>query len=170
MLPRYSSEGIPSEIQIKLDLFFGDLQKIGVFYIGHGVISKTGNHTGYFSNKKWGEFYINNQYFFHEPILKDFEENKIDLISWKKLKDMHSIAQERKEFTQVASGITIYKKDGEFRTFFNLGFNKDIDLAQFIFLKRDLLLAYFHIFNDYHLLWRKQKRSQGNLSFPFHSS
>lgn len=156
MLPRNSSQGIPFEIQTKLDLFFGDLQNIGVFYIGHGVISEDGNHTGYFSNKKWGELYINNQYFFHEPILGDFKENQIDLISWTNLKDVHSIAQMRKEFTQVTSGMTLYKKEGDFRTFFNLGFNKEIDLAQFAFLKRDLLLAYFHIFNDYHLQWRKQ--------------
>lgn len=157
MFPRKSSEGLPFEIQAKLDLFFGDLQKIGVFYVGHGVISDIGSHTGYFSNKKWGELYINNRYFFHEPILKGFEDNKVDLISWAGIEDIHSIAQERKEFTQVTSGMTIYKKDGDFKTFFNLGFNKDIDLARFVFLKRDLLLAYFHIFNDYHLQWRKEK-------------
>ncbi len=156
MLPRSSSQGIPSEIQAKLDLFFTDLQNIGVFYIGHGVINDKGKHTGYFSNKEWGAHYIDNQFFFHEPILGNFQENQIDLISWTGLKDAHSIAKQRKDFTQVTSGMTLYKKEGDFNTFFNLGFNDEIDLAKFAFLKRDLLLAYFHIFNDCHLQWRKQ--------------
>ena len=58
MLKRLSSEAVPQEIHKKLDVFFADLQAVGVFYIGHGVISDEGNHTGYFSNSKWGEIYV----------------------------------------------------------------------------------------------------------------
>ena len=157
MLKRLSSQAIPNEIQDKLDLFFEELKEVGVAYIGHGVVSDQGNHTGYFSDKKWGELYVQNQYFFDEPILNNYEKNEIDLISWGKVEDQHSIAHIRNEFTNVISGVTICKKDNGFNTFFNLGFKQDIDLARFSFLKKDIILEYFTAFNKYHLLWRKQK-------------
>ena len=157
MLDRLSSNGVPREIQIKLDLFFGDLKAVGISYIGHGVVSDQGNHTGYFSNEKWGQFYVQNKYFFVEPILKNYAKKKIDLISWGALEDIHSISHTRNEFTNIVSGMTICKKENEFNTFFNVGFDKEVDLIEFSFFKRDLLLAYFQIFNNCHLLWRKQK-------------
>lgn len=158
MIKRISSQSIPKEVQDKLDLFFGELKEIGVSYIGHGVVSDEGNHSGYFSNKKWGELYIKQQYFFAEPILKNYKTKKeIDLISWTMVKDSHSIAQMRNEFIQVTSGVTICQKEGAFNTFFNIGFDRDYDLARFTFLNKDLLLAYFHAFNENHLVWRKHK-------------
>jgi len=158
MINRLSSQPVPKEIQNKLDLFFQELKEIGVSYIGHGVVSDEGNHSGYFSKKQWGEHYIQRQYFFAEPILKQYKDKKeIDLISWTTVKDVNSIAQMRNEFTQVTSGVTICKKDDVFNTFFNIGFSKDVDLARFTFLNKDLLLAYFHAFNENHLLWRKNK-------------
>ena len=82
VLNRLSSQAVPEEIQGKLDLFFNELKEIGISYIGHGVICDQGNHTGYFSNKKWGELYIQRQYFFSEPILKKYTANETDVISW----------------------------------------------------------------------------------------
>ena len=70
MILRSSSKQISKEIQEKLDVFFADLKTNGVSYIGHGIINQQGDHTGYFSNENWGEFYIQNQFFFHEPILE----------------------------------------------------------------------------------------------------
>ncbi len=157
MLNRLSSNAVPWELQIKLDLFFNDLKAVGVSYIGHGVVSDQGNHTGYFSNEKWGQVYVQNKYFFVEPILENYEKKQMDLISWGTLKDAHSISHTRNEFTKIVSGMTLCKKVDEFNTFFNIGFNKDIDLIEFSFFKRDLLLAYFQIFNNNHLLWRKRK-------------
>jgi hypothetical protein len=155
MLKRLSSEAVPQEIHKKLDVFFADLQAVGVFYIGHGVISDEGNHTGYFSNSKWGEIYVQKKFFFKEPILENYEVKNIDLITWKIPEDINSIGRIRNEFTHIASGMTICKKEGKFNTFFNIGFDNKIDLIEFSFFKRDLLLAYFDIFNNYHLAWRK---------------
>lgn len=157
MLNRISSRAVPKEIQSKLDIFFEDLKNTGIAYVGHGVVSDLGNHTGYFSNEKWGEYYIQNKYFFEEPILKNYERDETSLIVWNTLEDINSIAQKRNEFTKLLSGMTICKKDEGFNTFFNVGFDKDIDLIEFSFLKRDLLLAYFNVFNNYHLAWRKWK-------------
>lgn len=155
MLIRLSSESVPSEIKSKLDLFFGDLQAVGISYIGHGVVSALGNHTGYFSNEKWGETYVENKFFFVEPILEGYKQKKMDLISWSALKDTNSIIQIRTEFTKIISGMTLCKKEDEFNTFFNIGFESEIDLIEFSFFKRDLLLAYFNIFNSYHVSWRR---------------
>jgi hypothetical protein len=157
MLIRLSSQAVPKDIHHKLDSFFQDLKAVGISYIGHGVVSNEGNHTGYFSNEEWGEFYVQNQYFFAEPILENYQQKQIDLISWEKVEGKNAIAHARNACTKIVSGMTICKKDEDFNTFFNLGFDKDVNLAEFIFLKRDLLLAYFKIFNSCHLLWRKGK-------------
>jgi len=157
MILRSSSKQISKEIQEKLDIFFADLKTNGVSYIGHGIINHQGDHTGYFSNEKWGEFYIQNQFFFHEPILENYEKKTLDLISWKTMKQPNSIIQARTQFTNIISGITLCKSDGDFNSFFNVGFDQDIDLVAYTFFKRDLLLAYFNIFNNYHLSWRKAK-------------
>ena len=157
MVNRNSSQTVPKEIHKKLDEFFEDLKAVGISYIGHGVINDLGNHTGYFSNEKWGQFYIENKYFFTEPILEKYKEGAMDLITWGALKDANSIARIRNEHAKIISGMTICKKEDEFSTFFNIGFDKDIDLTEFSFFKRDLLLAYFNIFNNYHLSWRKWK-------------
>jgi len=157
MLNRLSSQNVPKEIQNKLDWFFGDLKEIGVAYIGHGVVNDQGNHTGYFSNREWGELYIQNQYFFFEPIIQNYTKKDMSLIPWGTLEDNHSIARIRSEYTKISSGVTLCKKDNEFNTFFNIGFSQDIDLIDFLFFKRDVLLSYFQIFNNYHLFWRKSK-------------
>ncbi len=157
MLNRISSQLIPWEIQNKLDLFFGDLREVGVSYIGHGVVSDGGHHTGYFSNENWGRFYIENRYFFSEPILTNYEKKHLDLIPWLSVEDRHSIVRVRNEYINVNSGMTVCKKEGEFNTFFNIGFKEGIDIIDFCFFKRDLLLAYFTIFNNYHLMWRKNQ-------------
>lgn len=159
MLKRTSSKSVPKEIQEKLDLFFGDLKTNDISYIGHGIINQQGEHTGYFSNEKWGKFYIENQFFFKEPILENYNTDGLDLISWKLLKHPNSVSEARTEFTKLISGITLCKIEGEFNSFFNIGFDRDIDLVRFSFFKRDLLLAYFSIFNNYHLSWRKGKDS-----------
>jgi len=155
MLNRRSSTTVPREVHHKLDEYFENLKAVGISYIGHGVISDTGNHSGYFSNEKWGRFYIENKYFFSEPILEKYEEGNLGLITWGSLKDANTVARIRHEHTKLTSGMTICKKEKGFDTFFNLGFDKDIDLIEFSFFKRDLLLAYFNIFNNYHLQWRK---------------
>lgn len=157
MIKRLSSHIVPKELQNKLDLFFNDLQEVGVAYIGHGIVSDEGNHSGYFSNRSWGESYVQNNYFFLEPILNSYEEKKSDLISWRRVEDSHSIVHKRTEYTKANSGLTICKKDKGYNTFFNVGFTQDIDLLDFTFFKRDLLIAYFKVFNNYHLMWREQK-------------
>lgn len=157
MIKRLSSQIVPKELQNKLDLFFNDLQEVGVSYVGHGVVSDEGNHSGYFSHKQWGELYIQNKYFFVEPILKSFEEKKTDLVSWRQVENDHSIIPLRREYTKASSGLTIRKKDKGLNTFFNVGFTQDIDLLDFTYFKRDLLIAYFKVFNNYHLMWREQK-------------
>jgi len=157
MLERHSSQGVPWEIQIKLDDFFEDLKAGEVSYIGHGVVSDRGDHTGYFSDKNWGAIYIQKQFFFLEPILEHYKKNAMDLICWGKLEDSNFIAHTRNEFTATTSGLTICKREGQFNTFFNIGFQKNIDLVEYAFFQRDVLLAYFDIFNNSHLLWRKQK-------------
>ncbi len=141
MLKRLSSQGVPWEVQIKLDEFFEDLKQRDISYIGHGVVSDEGKHTGYFSDKKWGEIYIQRQFFFIEPILENYRKTNIGLISWKKLKDTNAVGRIRNEFTSLTSGLTICKREGRFNTFFN----------------KDILLAYFNIFNNSHILWRKYK-------------
>ena len=73
------------------------------------------------------------------------------------MKQPNSIIQARTEFTKIISGITLCKSDGDFNSFFNVGFDQDIDLVAYTFFKRDVLLAYFNIFNNYHLSWRKAK-------------
>jgi hypothetical protein len=157
MFNRISSCELPKEIQAKLHIFFEDLKNIGISYLGHGVVNNKGNHTGYFSNNDWGKSYISNRYFFNEPILQNFEQNHANLILWSGVKDSNSIAQIRNQFINLVSGMTICKEEAGYHTFFNIGFTTDVNLADFCFYKRDLLLAYFNIFNNYHLSWRKEK-------------
>jgi len=157
MINRQASRTVPKEVHEKLDEFFENLKAVGISYIGHGVINDLGNHSGYFSNEKWGQFYIDNKYFFTEPILDEYKEGKMDLVSWESLKDANAVARIRNEQTNIISGMTICKKEKDFDTFFNIGFDQNIDLIEFSFFKRDLLLAYFDIFNNYHLQWRKWK-------------
>ncbi|MBA3814270.1 MAG: hypothetical protein H0X26_07255 [Alphaproteobacteria bacterium] len=157
MLERLSSQGVPWEVQIKLDEFFEDLKERGISYIGHGVVSDQGKHTGYFSDKQWGEIYIQRQFFFIEPILENYRKTNIGLICWNTLKDTNAIAHMRNEFTSITSGLTICKREGQFNTFFNIGFSKDIDLVEYTFFNKDILLAYLNIFNNSHILWRKYK-------------
>ncbi len=160
MLKRCSSQLVPRDIQFTLDRFFSDLEASGISYVGHGVVSDEGDHTGYFSNDKWGHFYIEKQCFFDEPILDNYhkEETTLNLISWDKVKDCHSIAHLRNQQTEITSGLTICRQENGFNTFFNIGFKEGVDLVDFSFFKRDLLLAYFSIFNNYHLRWRSEKR------------
>jgi len=157
VINRLSSEIIPRDLQNTLDMFFGDLQPVGVSYLEHGVVSDQGDHTGYFSNKEWGQVYMQNQYFFSEPILQLYEEKSLSLIPWASIEDCNSIAQLRNERDQLTSGLTLCRKEGEFNTFFSIGLNETIDIIEFSFFKRDVLLAYFSIFNNCHLRWRKEK-------------
>lgn len=157
MLARLSSQGLPWELQIKLDEFFEDLKLRGISYIGHGVVSDQGNHTGYFSDKQWGAIYIQRQFFFLEPILENYRKTNIDIIPWNTLKDINAIAQIRNEVASINSGLTICKREGQFNTFFNIGFNKDIELIEYVFFNKDILLAYLNLFNNSQILWRKYK-------------
>lgn len=159
MLNRLSSQAVPREIKNRLDVFFEDLKAAGIAYVGHGVVSDDDHHTGYFSNQHWGNFYIQNQYFFVEPILEHYERTKVDLISWEEADSSpSSVDYSRRMCTQIVSGMTICQQEKEFNTFFNVGFDKNVDLVKFLFFKRDLLLAYFRIFNNDHLLWRKGRQ------------
>jgi len=158
MIKRHSTQIVSKEIQNKLDLFYSDLQEVGVSYVGHGVVCDQGNHTGYFSNKKWGDFYIQNKFFFSEPILKTYEENNNELIPWENINEEQPIASQRREQTKINSGVTIYVRDHEYNTFFNMGFHEGINPFEFVFFKKDVLLSYFDIFNNYHLGWRKGAR------------
>lgn len=157
MIERLSSQELSGEIQVKLDPFFEDLKVRGISYIGHGVVSDEGAHTGYFSNPQWGEMYIQRQFFFIEPILEKYEDNKMSLISWKGIEEGNPVACIRNEFTKITSGLTLCKREQEFNTFFNIGFDKNVDLGEYTILNKDVLLAYFNIFNNSHLLWRKLK-------------
>lgn len=156
-IERSSSEIVPRDIQSTLDMFFGDIKTVGVSYLGHGVVSDQGDHTGYFSNKEWGQFYMQNQCFFAEPILKLYEKEPLSVIPWVSVKDCNSIAQLRNERAQLTSGLTICRKEDKFNTFFNIGLNEHVNIVDFSFFKRDVLLAYFTIFNNCHLRWRKEK-------------
>jgi len=154
MLKRISSVAVPLDLKDQLDVFFEDLKAAGVSYIGHGVVSDRGDHTGYFSDETWGAHYIKNMYFFAEPILNNYEYKKSILIPWETVNETDSIAKERNEYVNISSGMTICKTENEFNTFFNVGLDKSINLMEFSFFKRDLLISYFRIFNNYHLLWR----------------
>jgi hypothetical protein len=156
-IERSSSEIVPRDIQSTLDMFFGDIKTVGVSYLGHGVVSDRGDHTGYFSNKEWGQVYMQNQYFFAEPILQLYEKEPLSLIPWVSVEDCNSIAQLRNERAQLTSGLTICRKEDGFNTFFNIGLNENVNIIDFSFFKRDVLLAYFTIFNNCHLRWRKEK-------------
>jgi hypothetical protein len=154
---RLSSEVVPEDIQNTLDILFKKLKEVGVSYLGHGVVSDKGDHSGYFSDKAWGKIYMKNQYFFAEPILDRYEEKPLSLIPWVSVKDRHSIAQLRNEHTKIASGLTICKRENKFNTFFNIGLDERVDILEFSFFKKDALLDYFTKFNDCHLNWRKKK-------------
>lgn len=157
MLNRVSSCGLPNELQEKLHVFFEDLKSIGISYLGHGVVNNKGNHTGYFSNGNWGDYYLNNRCFFNEPILQNFEQSKANLILWNSLKDSQSIARIRNQFINLVSGLTLYREEANYHTFFNIGFTTDVNLVDLCFYKRDVLLAYFNIFNNCHVSWRREK-------------
>jgi hypothetical protein len=157
MIKRRSSQSIPLEIQNKLDMFFEDLKAVGVTYIGHGIINDQGDHTGYFSHKSWGQLYILNNYFFTEPILENYKEEKMNLIPWGNLGNANGITNIRNNHMNITSGMTICKNEAGYKTFFNVGITGGKDIIEFAFFKRDLLLSYFAIFNSYHLLWRREK-------------
>ena len=59
-----SSKWYLLDLKRQLDVFFEDLNAVGVSYIGHVLPSDKGDHTGYFSNESWGVHYIKNKYFF----------------------------------------------------------------------------------------------------------
>ncbi len=61
---RISSHSTSSDINIKLDEISNELKEIGINYVGHGVVNHKGEHTGYFSERQWGNVYIEKGYFF----------------------------------------------------------------------------------------------------------
>lgn len=158
MIKRRSSQSIALEIQNKLDMFFEDLKAVGVTYIGHGIINDQGDHTGYFSHKSWGQLYIQNNYFFTEPILENYKNEKMSLIPWGTLENTNALVEIRNNYMNITSGMTICKNEADYKTFFNVGITDGKDIIEFVFFNRDLLLSYFSIFNNCHLLWRNEKR------------
>lgn len=155
-IKRKSSNLVSEEVKSQLDYLYNDLQKQKVGYVGHGVISTEGNHTGYFSDQNWGKYYIDKRLFFVEPILKEFDSQDTTFVSWGHNISDHFSHQLRREFTHIILGITISRNDGNYRSFFNIGFDQEIDLPKFLFFNKDLINTYFDKFNNYHLTWRRQ--------------
>jgi hypothetical protein len=150
---RNKTSGISGEVTLQLDAFTKELSELGVSYVGHGLVSLQGDHTGYFSNKKWQEVYLESKFFHEEPILDRFLKNPFEVVHWRFI-DKNKVASMRNEITNVVSGVTLCNFHSSFFGFLNLGFSDDRSTADFVDYHKPLLSAYHQNYDRRHMAWR----------------
>lgn len=150
---RNKSSGVLGTIVEQLDSLTEELKEIGVQYVGHGVVSVEGNHTGYFSNREWQGIYLSGKFFHAEPILDQFLKNPFDKVHWKYVEN-NNVAQLRKEMTGVVNGVTLCNFHNSFFGFLNIGFPDDRDTEKFLKDNLPIISAYHNVYDQMHLAWR----------------
>ena len=154
---RTSSHLTSNSITHKLDEISHELREIGINYVGHGVVNHKGEHTGYFSDQKWGNLYIEKGYFFSDPVLQVFDHSPLKIIDWfivESLAKNNKIIQERMHYTGIIGGITLVSQLQNHTEFLNLGFSKKISTTKYLLEHYTLLNRYAHLFRQYHTYQR----------------
>lgn len=152
-----TSNPVNSSIELKLDGLFEELKEIGVTYLGHGVIDRKGNHTGYFSQKDWGKNYIEKGYFYKEPILNAFDTQKLSTVKWSIVKK-NDVYLDRKNLTGSISGITLKSSYFNVSEYLNIGLDKDeSESIRFLSDNSLMLKHYFLLFRKNHTNWHTER-------------
>jgi hypothetical protein len=154
---RISSHSTSSDINIKLDEISNELKEIGINYVGHGVVNYKGEHTGYFSDRQWGNVYIEKGYFFSDPVLQVFDQSPMKIIDWFIVENMtknNKILHERIQHTGIVGGITLVSQLQNHIEFLNLGFSKKISTTKYLLKHHMLLNIYAQMFRQYHTYQR----------------
>ncbi|MGB0935706.1 MAG: hypothetical protein ACPGXY_06560 [Alphaproteobacteria bacterium] len=153
-MQKVSSSHAPQHAKSYLDELAQELAELGVDYVGHGVISPDGHHTGYFSNDQWGDKYIAEGYFFKEPILDSFDTASINIVDWANVDKLSKISVLRNKENNLKTGVTIETSYQGYREFLNLGFSKP--KPEFSAMMR-LIDQYTHLFRKGHTALRAGK-------------
>jgi|LauGreDrversion4_2_1035121.scaffolds.fasta_scaffold325115_1 hypothetical protein len=150
---RNKTSGISSELALQFDAFTKELGELGVSYVGHGLVSTQGDHTGYFSHKKWGEIYLERKFFHDEPILDRFLKTPFEVVHWNCV-EKNKVPSTRHEITNVVNGVTLCNFHSSFFGFLNLGFSDDRCTTDFVEHYKPLLSAYHQNYDRRHMVWR----------------
>lgn len=146
-MKRRSSVLMPDLVARKLDDFSDEMREIGVSYVGYGVINKKGDHTGYFSCKEWGKYYVENGLFFDEPILESFEGAQIYSVDWHKI-NQNKVFALRQDKIKLISGVTFKNTVPDYDEFLNIGFCHFVNAAEFTVRNLSLIHAYFAAYQN----------------------
>ena len=150
---RNKTSGISTELTLQLDAFTKELSELGVSYVGHGLVSLQGDHTGYFSNQQWKEIYLESKFFHDEPILDSFLKNPFEVVHWQFV-DNNKVAAMRSEIAHVVNGVTFCNFHSSFFGFLNIGFSDDRSTTEFIECYRPIISAYHQNYDRMHMAWR----------------
>lgn len=154
---RKKTDPVPLSISNELDILTSEMAEFGISYVGHGVINLNGDHTGYFSNQKWKEIYMEKLFFHQEPILDAFAKDPQQPIHWKIVHD-NQVTLMRREMMGILGGVTLCNFRENFFGFLNIGFPDQRDTHAFLREQAPLLKAYHEVFDRIHLAWRLLSR------------
>ena len=158
LFPKYTGL-VPGVIEWTLNRLSDELsESMKVRYVGHGAISSTGVHTGYFSNNKWRDYYFGSNTISRDPMLRLFKNNNNDFILWNderffaKEKEALSI---RHEICKTGCGITIKTpviyNHHMYNEYFYLGLDMDPkDLLHLAANEYDYLKILAYTFSEKH--------------------
>lgn len=150
---RKSSRTICQPVAQQMDLLTEELRELGVVYVGHGVVSPQGDHTGYFSHDQWRNLYMGQTFFHKEPILDAFVKNPFGSVHWEYVQD-NCVASMRREVVGIVNGVTSCRLENGFFCFMNLGFGDARNTQEFVEEYQPLLDAFHSAYNTRHLSWR----------------
>lgn len=159
-MEKTSSSIVSNDIRFNLDMFFDELKEINIDYVGHGVINNKGEHTGYFSQKTWGSYYLEKGYFYHDPILEVYDQNPVKIINWINVEENinnKEILCYRTQHTGIVQGVTAVTKFKNHLEFLSLGFKKELDLNNYLIDNHLILKNYMQVFRHYHTYQRVLK-------------
>lgn len=156
---RKKTSSVPDSISLRLDVLTKELREIGVSYVGHGVVSLQGDHTGYFSNQEWQNIYLSGRFFHNEPILDAFIKNPLGAVHWQCV-EKNEVASMRREVVDILGGVTLCNFYHSFFGFLNIGFSDERNTYDFLKKNKPLIGAYHQSYDQIHLFWRAVSRNE----------
>lgn len=133
---------LPHNVESSLDDSVKELLTLNIDYVGHVIILGE-SKTGFFSNKKWADLYINKGLSKYDPYANVALSCNIKLFSW----DLISVTQEksmyvvkkREELTGVCNGITSFCYTKNVKEIFAVGTtDKRFDILSILMDKKSL--------------------------------
>ncbi len=161
-----ATSGIPDKVSDSLDALTHELKEVGIAYVGHGVVSTHGDHTGYFADRTWRDIYLSKKFFHQCPVLEVFKLNPFRVVHWDLDVEDNEVHVMRSKMIGISSGITFCNFYNSYFTFFNVAFPNHVDTEQYVKELSPLMSAYHKHYDRTHLGWRMVdlKEPQASLS------